>query len=193
MPPFESPGVYVREVPSGSAPIAGVGTAIAAFIGLAAKGPCNEPTLVTTWDQYVKTFGAIPPGTYLGHAVHGYLLNGGKKCYIVRVGQGSDDDVEQSPAKARLGHLEVRALEAGPAGNGTTVEVSAPPEGSPEGTVRIVVTRGDEREEHEAVPLSGRGNVVSTLEQVEARACRARGRRRPARRSPVGAHRAERW
>lgn len=33
MPSYLSPGVYVEEVPSGSAPIAGVGTSIAAFIG----------------------------------------------------------------------------------------------------------------------------------------------------------------
>ncbi len=34
MPTYLSPGVYVEEVPSGSAPIEGVGTAIAAFVGL---------------------------------------------------------------------------------------------------------------------------------------------------------------
>ncbi|NJN71787.1 MAG: hypothetical protein HC799_02695 [Limnothrix sp. RL_2_0] len=33
MPSYLSPGVYVEEVASGSAPIAGVGTSIAAFIG----------------------------------------------------------------------------------------------------------------------------------------------------------------
>ena len=84
----------------------------------------------------------------------------------MRVGaddNGDGDNVDQSPARARIGDLEVRALEPGPEGNDTTIEVSDPPEGSPEGTVRIVVTRGDEREEHEAVPLSGRGNVVNTL------------------------------
>jgi uncharacterized protein len=33
MPTYLSPGVYVEEIPSGSAPIVGVGTSIAAFIG----------------------------------------------------------------------------------------------------------------------------------------------------------------
>ena len=36
MPQYLSPGVYVEEVPSGSAPIAGVGTSTAGFIGLVA-------------------------------------------------------------------------------------------------------------------------------------------------------------
>jgi len=34
-----SPGVYVEEVSSGSRPIEGVGTAVAAFVGLAEAGP----------------------------------------------------------------------------------------------------------------------------------------------------------
>jgi phage tail sheath protein FI len=36
---YQSPGVYVEEVSSGSRPIEGVGTAVAAFVGLAEKGP----------------------------------------------------------------------------------------------------------------------------------------------------------
>ena len=41
MPTYMSPGVYVEEVSSGSKPIEGVGTAIAAFVGMAPKGPAN--------------------------------------------------------------------------------------------------------------------------------------------------------
>ncbi len=165
MPTYLSPGVYVEEIPSGSKPIEGVGTAIAAFVGMAPKGPVNEPTLITNWRQYVEKFGDITSGAYLGHAVYGYLLNGGGNCFVVRIGSDSNDagHVDQSVARARLGDMEIRALEPGPEGNDTTVEVGAPPEGSPEGTVRIVVRKGDVVEEHEAIPLSGRGNVVSTL------------------------------
>ena len=142
MPTYLSPGVYVEEVSSGSKPIEGVGTAIAAFIGMAPKGPANLPTLVTSWRQYAERFGDITAGAFLGHAVYGYFMNGGGNCYVVRVGSdnGDADSVAQSTAKTRIGDLEVRALEAGPAGNETTIEVSDPPEGSPEGTVRVVVT-----------------------------------------------------
>jgi uncharacterized protein len=165
MPTYLSPGVYIEEVSSGSKPIEGVGTAIAAFVGMAPKGPPNQPTLVTSWRQYAEKFGDITSGAYLGHAVYGYFLNGGGNCYVVRIGSqnGDAESVAQSTARTRIGDLEVRALEPGPAGNETVVEISDPPEGSPEGTVRVVVTRGDEREEHEAVPLSGRGNIVNTL------------------------------
>ena len=47
MPQYLSPGVYVEEVEAGSRPIEGVGTAVAAFVGLAARGPANAPTLAS--------------------------------------------------------------------------------------------------------------------------------------------------
>jgi phage tail sheath protein FI len=42
---YLSPGVYIEEVPSGSRPLEGVGTAIAAFVGLGPEGPLNTPQL----------------------------------------------------------------------------------------------------------------------------------------------------
>ena len=77
MPEYLSPGVYVEEVEAGSRPIEGVGTAVAAFVGLAARGPFNEPTLITNWSQFVQTFGEFQEGSYLAHAVYGFFQNGG--------------------------------------------------------------------------------------------------------------------
>ena len=65
MPNYLSPGVYVEEVEAGSRPIEGVGTAVAAFVGLAAQGPFNTPTLVTNWTQFTSTFGDFVEGSYL--------------------------------------------------------------------------------------------------------------------------------
>src|SRR5438309_3143407 len=86
MPNYLSPGVYVQEVEAGSRPIEGVGTAVAAFVGLAQKGPVNQPTLVTNWSQFANAFGDFMEGSYLAHSVYGYFLNGGGACYIVRIG-----------------------------------------------------------------------------------------------------------
>ena len=58
-PTYLSPGVYVEEVDGGSKPIAAAGTAVAAFVGFAQKGPVNQLALVTNWSQYVEQFGAI--------------------------------------------------------------------------------------------------------------------------------------
>src|SRR3954452_19873314 len=90
MPTYLSPGVYVEEVESGSRPIEGVGTAGAAFVGLAADGPFNQPTLLSNWNQYRGIFGDMVPGTYLGLSVYGYFMNGGGNCYVARVGEDGD-------------------------------------------------------------------------------------------------------
>ena len=58
-------------------------------------GPKNTPTLVTNWTQYVDQFGDIETGSYLALAVYGYFLNGGGRCYIVRIG------AEQPESKAQ--------------------------------------------------------------------------------------------
>jgi uncharacterized protein len=47
MPTYFSPGVYVEEVASGSAPIAGVGTSTAGFIGLVAAGSSTATSAAT--------------------------------------------------------------------------------------------------------------------------------------------------
>jgi len=161
MPTYLSPGVYVEEVQAGSRPIEGVGTAVAAFVGIAEQGPFNTPTLVTNWTQFTQTFGDFVPGAYLAQAVYGYFMNGGGACYIVRIGS---DDGAPSPARAELGAaapsgdggasaraggtLQVRALDPGQAGNEITVEVSdGGTEGAGEDTFKLVVKRGGRVEE----------------------------------------------
>ena len=82
------PGVYIDEFAPG-APIQGVSTSTAAFIGVAARGDLELPTKITSWDQYRTTFGDQPvPGFHLWYAVRGYFENGGQVCYIVRASNG---------------------------------------------------------------------------------------------------------
>jgi|SRR5215211_979243 len=60
MPNYQSPGVYVEEIVSGPSPIAGVGTAVAAFVGWTAQGEFNKPTLIHNWSQFITYFGGFP-------------------------------------------------------------------------------------------------------------------------------------
>ena len=54
------PGVYIDEFAPG-APIQGVGTSTAAFIGVAARrADLDTPTKVTSWDQFRAAFGDQP-------------------------------------------------------------------------------------------------------------------------------------
>lgn len=83
------PGVYIDEFTPG-APIQGVGTNTAAFVGITREGPLNLPTKVTSWEQFRATFGKLPPqGSYLWYAVRGFFQNGGQVCYVVRASNGS--------------------------------------------------------------------------------------------------------
>jgi uncharacterized protein len=163
MPNYLSPGVYVEERPAGSAPIEGVGTAVAAFVGLALKGPVNQPTLISNWKQFVDTFGDFMAGGYLAHAVYGYFLNGGGNCYVVRI--SSDGTVPKPIAEGTLNAVTgdgspprfvVRALEAGPAGGNISVEVTDASEG--DDNFKLVVRRGnDVEEEIDNLPGTARG------------------------------------
>jgi len=82
------PGVYIDEFAPG-APIEGVGTSTAAFIGIASKGVPNQPTKIASLDQFVSQFGELPvPGYFLWYAVRGFFENGGQICYIVRASNG---------------------------------------------------------------------------------------------------------
>jgi uncharacterized protein len=83
------PGVYIDEFAPG-APIEGVGTSTAAFIGIATKGDLDTPTKLTSWQQFRALFGEEPsPGFYLWYAVRGFFENGGQVCYVVRASNGT--------------------------------------------------------------------------------------------------------
>ena len=177
MPTYLSPGVYVQEIGSGSRPIEGVGTAVAAFVGLAPKGPQNEPTLVANWSQFVENFGDFSPGSYLAHAVYGYFLNGGGAAYVVRIGAEQSDGAAPQTARAELPAgdgrtgLEVHALETGPAGDQIAVEIQDATEPGDSGeNFKLVVKRNDQPvETFDNVTLRRGPNNVATKVKAESK------------------------
>lgn len=84
MPAPTYPGVYVTEAPGGARPVEAVGTSVAAFVGLAERGP-EDPTPVTSWSEFQRLFGGFRSDSYLAHGVFQFFNNGGTQCYIVRV------------------------------------------------------------------------------------------------------------
>jgi hypothetical protein len=79
------PGVYVEEVPSGARPIAAASTSIAAFLGVAERGPVGEAVKIFNFTEYQNRYGGFIPNSFLSHAVYQFFNNGGTQCYIVRV------------------------------------------------------------------------------------------------------------
>ncbi|MFC8174022.1 phage tail sheath family protein [Streptomyces sp. NPDC057235] len=180
MPTYLSPGVYIEEVAGGSRPIEGIGTSVAAFVGLAPTGPLDEPVLVTNWSQYVAAFGDFTDGYYLAHSVYGFFNNGGSAAYVVRVGGGDAPGAGTAPGGAgadaprepvtgeavALGPFRVAALTAGTgAGGALTVEVQDV-EGETE-RFRLVVKDGEKVVESfdASAKKSARNYVVTQVKQ----------------------------
>ncbi|HET6262565.1 MAG TPA: phage tail sheath subtilisin-like domain-containing protein [Chloroflexia bacterium] len=189
---YLTPGVYVEEVDKGSKPIEGVGTAVAAFVGFAERGPISTPTFIANWTQFTNTFGSFIPGGYLAHAVYGFFNNGGSMCYITRLplsdadlaagaGEATRSATRQLPAgrvelPAKMGggtvSLEVTARDAGTTGSAITLEVQ--PATAPEGKqpaddeFTLVVRQGTTEERYENVSLRKDKRARNVAEVVNA-------------------------
>ena len=110
------PGVYIEEVSSGSRPIESVSTSTAAFLGQASRGRPNKPTLVTSMDQYTRTFGGHLRGEagYLGLAVDAFFTAGGRRAWVLRVlpadaVSGTQQDQVKAQANSSLPLLQFTA------------------------------------------------------------------------------------
>jgi phage tail sheath protein FI len=177
MPTYQSPGVYVEEVPAGARPLEGVGTAIAAFVGLAESGPFNRPTLVSNWTQFTTTFGGFVSGSYLAQAVYGYFMNGGGNCYVVRIGQDPGGASGPAPRSARakqlasgptaqVGRIKITAIDPAVQPGEVSVEIADPTGDGPAlDTFKVLIKRnGQVVEEFDGATLGrGKQNVVTLV------------------------------
>jgi phage tail sheath protein FI len=82
---YQSPGVYIEEVPSGPQPIAAASTSVMAVLGSTRKGPVLTPTRVTGWSDFVRTFGAASGRGFAAESVFGFFENGGPAAWVVRL------------------------------------------------------------------------------------------------------------
>jgi phage tail sheath protein FI len=89
------PGIYIEEVSTGPKPISAVSTTTCAFL---AKAPIknaflNVPVACNNFPEFCKKF--VPENRSeirdfaLLHAVYGFFFNGGSRCYIVNIGDGT--------------------------------------------------------------------------------------------------------
>ncbi|HEY7425683.1 MAG TPA: hypothetical protein VH682_15745, partial [Gemmataceae bacterium] len=89
---YQTPGVYFEWLDAAAAP-APLRTDVAAFVGIAARGPLHRPVRVESWTQFRSLFGGFLAQSYLATAVDGFFANRGRTCWIVRVAD---------PAQARV-------------------------------------------------------------------------------------------
>ncbi|WP_338699858.1 phage tail sheath subtilisin-like domain-containing protein [Bradyrhizobium sp. 26S5] len=126
-----APGLYARGLaPEPSTP----SSAVAGFVGISERGPLHQPQPIFSWDEYVSIFGQPLDHAFLSDAVHGFFGNGGKKCFVVRVGDlgagnGDQNGDHLAAAKRMLkvrddgSMIEVAAINNGRWGN--EIQVSA--------------------------------------------------------------------
>jgi phage tail sheath protein FI len=89
MPTYVTPGVYYETVDLDSQQISSIRTDVAAFIGIAERGPLHAPTPVTSFAQFQSVFGNFISQGYLAYSVKAFFENGGDRCHIVRVAAGA--------------------------------------------------------------------------------------------------------
>jgi uncharacterized protein len=125
------PGVYVEEVPSGVNPIAGVPTAIAAFIGWFPMGPMNSATTVLSFADVERLFGGLSKDSDTSFALSQYFLNGGARAWVVRVAGPGSGSTALAAASAVVpaasgDAFAVTAINEGSWGNAIRVQVDGP-------------------------------------------------------------------
>jgi len=118
-----APGVYLeRRLTAPQIPA--VRTDVAAFVGLAERGPLDAPARVQSWEEFRTNFGGFLPGAYLAYAVRAFFENGGRTCYVVRIAAP-----QAAPAGATLDDaagaaaFEIRASSEGTWGNALQVRL----------------------------------------------------------------------
>ncbi|MEZ4434204.1 MAG: phage tail sheath C-terminal domain-containing protein [bacterium] len=113
----KAPGVYVEEVSSGGAPIAGAGTSTGGFIGILVDGrtmPTNPATNtsytdvgageiveITSYAEFTRAFGEADDFE-LGMGVKGFFQNGGTRAFIYGLDPAdlatpADEDADADP------------------------------------------------------------------------------------------------
>lgn len=117
--PLTYPGVYIEEVPSGVRTIMGVPTSVVAFVGRAARGPVNEPTIIFGFGDFERIFGGLDQRCPLSFAVRSFFLNGGGQAVIVRV-----TGALAAPSTVSIDGLKLTASSPGSWGKNIHVEVN---------------------------------------------------------------------
>jgi phage tail sheath protein FI len=117
------PGVYIREIPSGSRTVTGVATSITAFVGRASRGPVDEPVPIAAFGDFERTFGGLWRDSALGYAVRDFYLNGGGEALVVRVVHALDEDAATTDTAADTAELDVDGLTLAATGPGAWANV----------------------------------------------------------------------
>jgi len=137
---LQTPGVYLREIEVPPAPL--LRMSVTGFVGQAERGPLNAPQRIENLGQFRDIFGDFVGYSYLPYSIFGFFLNGGERCYVVRV-------AHESAVRARLDKtvsslIGFAAISEGTWGNSITVQID------PQSTRDLLLTQLAAPVEHDA-------------------------------------------
>lgn len=121
----------MEEFDSGAQPLEGASTSTAGFIGLAQRGEVEGvPLLITSVADFHRNFGsylsenAFGDYRFLSYAVEHFFLNGGSRCYVMRVAPSDAKKAHnQTEANTEAAVLNITAKNPGAWGNQIRVAV----------------------------------------------------------------------
>jgi hypothetical protein len=82
---YSRPAVFLERTDAAAPETFVLRTDIAAFVGIARRGPLDTPIPVESFRQFQAHFGEFTGAGYLAYAVRGFFENGGRRCWVVRV------------------------------------------------------------------------------------------------------------
>jgi Bacteriophage tail sheath protein len=85
MATYDTPGAYIERDDRAQGGISRLRTDVAAFVGIAERGPVRRAVAVESWKQFQAIFGGAFVHGYLAYVVRAFFENGGRRCWVVRV------------------------------------------------------------------------------------------------------------
>ena len=128
--------------------VQGLPTSILAAVGITERGPVREPVLVTSFEEYVNTFGGDTVNSDLTHAMRGFFENGGNTAYVSRVVHYTDINTPATKTSAK-GSVGLLSAATAPSSAELTGSVVGP----------FILSSGDTL----VVDVDGNGDLTATF------------------------------
>lgn len=117
------PGIYVAEQQYTLNPLKIDKRCLAAFAGIAEKGPLDEPVHIKSFDAYLSMFGGFDTAGALPASVYTYFKCGGAECIVTRVAHRESARCASVRIPCDHGEASVEALTCGKWGNYISIRV----------------------------------------------------------------------
>jgi phage tail sheath protein FI len=120
-----TPGIAIDETP-GARAIAGVATAIAAFVDFFTQGPLDTAVPIASFADFERRFGGLAANSEASYAIQQFYLNGGGQAIVVRVTSPNNPAVCASVAlddENGAALLTATAIDPGAWGNNLRIAV----------------------------------------------------------------------